>query len=124
VRRRAHGQEDGLATLVLPLVVWLATVVAVVVIDIGAYLASAARAQTLADSAALAASADAIGPERRGGCAEASRVASAGGGRVEECVVEAGGRARVAVSVEVRGLVVPRVGARRVGARAAALLVP
>jgi hypothetical protein len=106
------------------MVVWVATVVAVVVIDIGAYLASAARAQTLADSAALAASADAIDARPRGGCAEASRIASAGGGRVESCEVDGRGGALVSVSVEVGGLVVPRVGARRVGAGATAMLVP
>lgn len=116
--------EDGLATLVLPMVVWVATVVAVVVIDIGAYLASAARAQTLADSAALAASTDTIDARPRGGCAEASRITSAGGGRIESCEVDGRGGARVSVSIEVRGLVVPRVGARRVGAGATAMLVP
>lgn len=112
--------------MVLPLVLWFATVVVIVVIDVGAYLVAASRAQGLADGAALAAVAasvpgyDGVGPE-----AEAARVVAAGGGELEACTCPARAEhARVTVSVPVPGLVVPRVGASRIEADASAMLAP
>jgi len=118
--------EDGVATVVLPLVLWTATLVAVVVIDIGAYLVAASRAQTLADAAALAAvSADVVGARAGSPATEARRVVRAGAGRLEDCHCPRGAeRATVAVSVEVPGLVIPTLGAARVTAGASAILAP
>ena len=122
VRRRA---EDGAATVMLPMLVWLAALVALFAIDLGAYLVAASRAQALADAAVLAA----VGADVRtsGGSAPASaaRVVAAGGGRLERCDCRDGGaRALVEVSVAVPGLIVPSLGAARVTARAEARLVP
>lgn len=122
-------REEGGATLCFgPLLLWLLLVLSVVVIDIGAYFVAAARAQSAADSAALAAvSADATlrtvhtDPER-----EARGVLRRSDTRLESCDCRAGtGRASVRVSVEVGGLVVPRVqGMTRVTAEAEARLAP
>jgi hypothetical protein len=118
--------QDGTASLVFPMVLWVAALVAIVTVDIGAYLVAAARAQSLADSAALAAvSADV--PGTRGGTpvAEADRVVSAVGGWLEMCDCTPGSeRATVTVSVPVPGLVLPTLGASRVAADASALLAP
>jgi hypothetical protein len=131
VARRRTAQDAGGVTLVLPMVLWVATLVAIVVIDISAYLVAAARAQTLADTAALAAVApDAAGPGGgsavgRTPVAEADRVVQAGGGWLEVCSCRLGTeRAEVTVSVPVPGLVVPRLGASRVSADAVAVLAP
>lgn len=106
-----------------PLLWWLAVLVAVAAIDVGAYLAAAGRAQGAADAAALAAVAteDVVRP---GGPA-AHAVAEANGARLDTCTcLPAAGRAQVTVSVEVPGVVVPHlVGDRRITASAAAQLV-
>lgn len=107
----------------LPTLLVLATLVAVVVVDLGGHLVAIARASTIADSAALAAvSADAsVHPElpRRA----AARVVDAADGRLEACTCRAGSRrARVRVSVEVPGVVWPRLGAARQTAEAEAVL--
>ncbi len=107
-----------MSTLTLPLLLWTAAVAAVVVVDVTGYLVAAARAQAVADAAALAAVADDV----RGPRAAATRVAEAGGASLERCDC-GGGRAEVAVGVPVPGLVVPRLGARRVVATARAGLV-
>jgi hypothetical protein len=109
-----------MSTLILPLVVWTTVVASVVVVDITAYFVAAARAQQLADSAALAAlTADVRGPR-----AVAAALAAAGGGSLVACDCPgAAGRAEVVVSVPVPGLVVPRLGAGRVEASAGAELV-
>lgn len=124
--RRRLDAGDGSASLALPMVLWVATLVGIAVIDIGAYLVAAARAQTLADGAALAAvSADA--PDVRGQIpsAQAERVAHAGNGRLVACGCVAGReRATVTVSVPVPGLVLPTLGASRVAAEASAVLAP
>ena len=122
--QRARDQA-GLATVVLPMLLWLATLAAIALIDLGAYLVAASRAQTLADAAALAAvSAEATLLGTPGAHGEAQRVVAAGGGVLEHCACRPGShRARVAVSVEVPGLVIPRLGAGRVVAEAAAVLV-
>ena len=111
-----------MATLTLPLLVWLAAVAAVVVLDLGAFLVAAARAQALADAAALAA----VAVDVRSPHVAAGRVATALGGSLDACdCAPERGRAEVVVSVPVPGLVVPRLGAGRVAATArAALVVP
>ena len=110
-----------MGTLTLPLVLWTAVLAAVVILDLSGYLVAAARAQTLADSAALAAVVDDV----RGPRAAAARVAEAGGGSLERCECTQGsGRAQVVVSVAVPGLVVPALGASRIEARSSAELVP
>jgi hypothetical protein len=120
-------REAGIATVLLPMTVWVATLVAIAAIDITAYLAAAARAQSLADAAALAA----VTPDIPGGAAsrspraEAARVVDAGDGHLEVCTCARGTeRAAVTVSVEVPGLVIPSLGAGRVAAEAHAVLAP
>lgn len=124
--RYSGGGERGTASVVLPLLLWLASLVAIVTIDVGAYLVAAARAQALADAAALAAvSADA--PQVRGvtPVAEARRVVAAGDGVLESCDCrQATERATVEVSLPVPGLVIPTLGASRVVAEASAVLAP
>lgn len=107
-----------MSTLTLPLMLWTAAVAAVVVLDLTGYLVAAARAQALADAAALAAVVDDV----RGPHAAAARIAGAGGASLERCSC-GGGRAEVTVGLPVPGLVVPRLGARRVVATARAELV-
>jgi len=121
VSRRA----DGFATVALPMLLWIGTLAAIAMIDLGAYLAGAARAQALADAVALAAvSADLEGASADTPIREADRVAIAGGGQLEACRCRAGtGRADVRVSVPVPGIVLPSLGASRVVAEAAAALV-
>lgn len=122
----ALRDEDGQASLVLPLILWIAAVAAIVTIDVGAYLVAAARAQTLADGAALAAvSADAPGLRLAVPRREAGRVVDAGSGILEVCHCPRGHeRATVTVSVDVPGIVLPTLGASRVTAEAAAVLAP
>lgn len=107
-----------------PLLWWTAILLAVVAIDVTAYLAAAGRAQGAADAAALAAvvAQDVATPTPARTAADG--VAAANGGRLEDCRCRHGtGRAVVVVSVEVPGLVVPRlVGAGRVTASAEAQL--
>jgi Flp pilus assembly protein TadG len=118
-------RQDGIATVALPMLLWIATLAAIAAIDLGAYLTAAARAQALADAVALAAvSAD---QDRSHGAVpirEADRVATAGGGQLVTCACTPGtGRAHVSVSVPVPGLVLPTLGASRVTAEAGAALV-
>jgi hypothetical protein len=124
-RPAVYGDEGGV-TLVLPMLLWVATLVAIVTIDIAGYLVAASRAQALADAVALAAvSADAPGDVVSLPVAEADRVVRAGGGQLEICTCVAGSeRAEVTVSVPVPGLVIPRYGATRVAADATAVLAP
>lgn len=108
-----------MATLILPLVLWTTLLAGVVMIDLSAYLVAAARAQQVADSAALAAVSDAV----RGPRVAAERVASAGAGSLTACDCPDGtGRATVIVSVEVPGILIPRLGASRVSATSSAVL--
>jgi hypothetical protein len=125
-RRRRGGDEAGSASLVLPILLWVATLAAVALVDVAAYLVAASRAQTLADTAALAAvGVEASVPSSGSPRAQAATVVAAGGGILERCVCTAGsGRAETAVSVPVPGLVVPRLGAGRVEATATAVLTP
>jgi hypothetical protein len=107
--------QAGLATLTVPLVLWSVTLAAVVLIDIAAYFVAAARAQNLADAAVLAAVIDDV----RGPRVAAGRVVAAGQGLLEHCDCSAGRtRMTVEVSVAVPGLVISRLGATRVMARA------
>jgi hypothetical protein len=121
-----HRREDGFASLVLPILLWVATIAAVALLDVGAYLVSAARAQSLADAAALAAvTVDAAVPSSGSPRGRAMTVVTAGAGRLERCDCVAGsGRASTEVSVAVPGLVLPRLGAGRVAAAADAALAP
>jgi len=106
--------------LVLPLLVWTTLVATVVVVDITAYLVAAARAQQLADAAALAA----VAPGVRGPREVAGELVEAGGGSLEACDCPDGDdRAEVVVSVPVPGLLVPMLGARTVEASATAELL-
>lgn len=102
----------------------LASVAAVAVIDVTAYLAAASRAQSLADAAALAAVTPAASAAPwRGAEAEALRVVHAGRGRLERCACRGASEyASVSVSVDVPGLVIPELGASRVTADADAIL--
>lgn len=103
----------------LPLILWVAVVAAVVMLDLTGFVVAAARAQQLADAAALAAvSADVRGPRTA-----ATALVEAGGGSLVVCDCDRAGHAEVVVGVPVAGLVVPRVGARRVEATARAGLV-
>ena len=117
--------QAGIATVVLPMLLWLGTLAAIAVIDLGAYLTAAARAQTLADATALAAvAADVDGPRRTSPIRAADRVAVAGHGQLETCRCTPGaGQATVTVSVAVPGIVLPTLGASRVSADATAALI-
>lgn len=103
----------------LPLLLWVAAVVAVVLLDLTGYLTAAARAQQLADAAALAA----VSEDVRGPRTAAAALALAGGGSLVACDCDRVGHAEVVVGVAVPGLVVPRVGAARIEATARATLV-
>jgi hypothetical protein len=105
--------------LSFPIALWTAVVATVVVLDLTAYLVAAARAQQLADSAALAA----VSGDVRGPRAAATDLAEAGGGFLVACACSDTGRAEVVVAVPVPGLVVPTLGAGRVEATASAQLV-
>lgn len=112
--------DAGMASLTFPLLVWVVVVAGIAIVDVGAYLVAAARAQQAADAAALAAVAadiDGHGAPRDA----ASAVVAAGDGRLEACDCRAAAtRQSVAVSMAVPGLVVPRFAAARVTATAAA----
>lgn len=118
-------RSDGFATVALPMLLWVGTLAAIAVIDLGAYLTAAARAQALADAVALAAvSTDLEGADAMSPIREADRLAVAGGGQLEECACAPGAaRAVVTVSVPVPGIVLPTLGASRVSADAGAALI-
>lgn len=124
--RQLGRDQEGTASLTFPLLLWVASLVAVVTIDIGAYLVAASRAQALADAAALAAvSADVVGADAGTPVGEADRVTHAGDGWLETCECRRGSeRASVTVSVRVPGLIIPTLGASRVSADASAVLAP
>jgi hypothetical protein len=103
----------------LPLVLWVSVVAAVVVLDLTGFVVAAARAQQLADAAALAA----VSADVRGARTAATVLVEAGGGSLVACDCDRAGSAEVIVGVPVPGLIVPRVGARRVEATARAGLV-
>lgn len=105
--------------LSFPIALWTAVVAVVVVLDLTGYLVAAARAQQLADAAALAA----VSGDVRGPRAAAADLAEAGGGSLVACDCSDMGRAEVVVGVPVPGLVVPTLGAGRVEAAATARLV-
>lgn len=122
----SRSTEAGIATVALPMLIWVATLVAIVTIDVAAYFVAASRTQSLADAAALAAvTSDIPGSATRTGTAEAERVVAVGGGRLEQCDCRRGREhARVTVSMPVPGLVIPSLGAGRVAAEAQAILAP
>lgn len=103
----------------LPVLLWVAVVATVVMIDLTGYLTAAARAQQLADAAALAAVSDDV----RGPRTAATVLVEALGGSLVACDCDRAGHAEVVVGVPVPGLVVPTVGAGRVEATARATLV-
>lgn len=119
------GPEDqrGSVLVWLPVLLLLATLVAVVVIEFGGHLVAISRAATLADSAALAAVSTDVSARPGAPRTAALRVVTAGGGRLEACNCPPGARrARVRVSVEVPGVLAPRLGAARQSAEAQAVL--
>lgn len=124
-RSRWVTSQAGIATVALPMLLWIGTLAAIATIDLGAYLTAASRAQALADAVALAAvSADHDDVRGAVPIREADRVAMAGGGQLVTCVCAVGtGRADVSVSMPVPGLVLPTLGASRVTAEASAALV-
>jgi hypothetical protein len=112
--------------MALPLLVlvWISILLTVALIDVGAYLVAASRAQGAADAAALAAvAADLVEPAPP--IVVARSVAGRNGARVEACDCRAGGhQVTVTVSVPVGGLFIARhEGAQRVTASADAQLV-
>jgi hypothetical protein len=118
-----RAEEGSLATPFL-LLLLSAILLTTAIIDAGAYLAAAARAQGAADAAALAATAaDVVQPAPAHIVARS--VAGRNGARVEDCTCHAGRPlVEVTVSVPVGGLVVARTfGAARVTASAEAQLV-
>jgi len=119
-------EQDGTASLTFPMLLWVVGLVAIVTVDIGAYLVAAQRAQALADAAALAAvSADVVGAQAVSPVREADRVTQAGDGWLEVCECRHDSeRATVTVSVRVPGLILPTLGASRVAADASAMLAP
>jgi hypothetical protein len=102
------------------------TLATIALVDVAAYLVAAQRAQTLADTAALAAVTADADPDRPGSPrGRAAAVVVAGEGRLESCRCDGGAaHAVLEVSVVVPGLALPRFGAARVTARAEATLVP
>lgn len=117
--------EDGFLLTAAPAAMMVAIVLTVALVDIGSYLVAAARAQGLADAAALAA----VSVEVDRGTVPPRQVAAAlvrrGAGELEACDCRAGsGRVEVAVSVPVDGILVPRLVVQRVTADAAAELTP
>lgn len=121
--REPGGREVTGAPIAAVLV--LACTLAILVVDVAAYLGAAGRAQGAADAAALAAVTEtAVAP---GGAAAARRLAVANGARLESCrCPRHGPSAVVTVSVAVEGRLVGggRVGATRVTATATATRTP
>lgn len=118
LERRPRDDGSLLSLGAIGLVV--AFMLTIVAIDAGAYLAAASRAQTIADSAALAA-ALALDDGRSPSTA-AQRVAGAAGLRLDECSC-ARLPVQVRVSSPVVGLVVPQLTARRVVALSTATVL-
>lgn len=117
--------EAATASLTLPIMLWIATLAAIAIIDIGAYLVAASQAQTLADHAALAAVSATATPAPATPVAEADRVVQRGGGWLETCDCRPDEEeVSVSVSVPVQGLIIPTLGATRVKAHASAVLAP
>jgi hypothetical protein len=118
------GDEDGLLATPVLFVVWCGLLVAIAVIDVGAYLVAAGRAQAAADAAALAAVSLDVEPASTPPLQAARTVAHRNRGDLESCTCRLGsGRSEVQVSVAVHGLFIPRVtGAQRVTATARAEL--
>jgi hypothetical protein len=121
---RDRRAEDGSLATPFLLVLLTSILLVTALVDAGAYLAAAARAQGAADAAALAAAAaDQVQPAPAHIVARS--IAGRNGARVESCSCRAGSpRIEVEVSVPVGGLAVARLfGAARVAASAEAQLV-
>jgi len=118
--RAVAGQDGNAAITVLGTAVVTLLIVAGVV-DIGMFFLARQRAQTAADSAALAAAAElipGIGQDPNG---EAGRYASANGARLVRCDCAMGGRsAQVKVAVPVRFTMLFSSGRRDIAATARA----
>jgi Flp pilus assembly protein TadG len=122
VTRRWHDESGTLATPVLVLV-WCGLCLAIALVDVGAYLVAASRAQGAADAAALAAVASDLAQPAPPHIVARS-VAGRNRARVESCACRAGtGHVEVAVSVPVGGVIISRIGMQRVTASAEARLV-
>lgn len=124
IARRRWADERGLLATPVLFVVWCGLLVAIAVVDVGAYLVAAARAQGAADATALAVVGLEVEPAVAPPAQMARWVAGRNRAELERCLCRIGsGRAEVAVSVPVDGLFVPRVtGAQRVTATAQAEL--
>lgn len=123
---RWWADEVGSGPLLLAPVLVAATMLAVAIVDVTAYLVAAAAAQTAADQSALAAAVARDHPGARGDPVGRARdVAEAADARLERCTCGAGTRpVEVEVSVAVRAAVITRFAGRRVHATASADVVP
>lgn len=92
--------DSGSGSILGVAIVGALLAVAVLVVPLGAVLATQGRARSVADAAALAAADSAIGLMAGAPCAAAAEVASAGGADLAGCVVD-GVIATVRVSIEV-----------------------
>ncbi len=126
VRVRAGPRsERGSVLVLLPLLLAATVLVTVVVIEFGGHLVAISRAASLADTAALAAVSAETSERANPPWRAAAEVVAAGEGRLDHCDCPPGaGHARVRVSVEVPGLIRPRLGAARQSAESAAVLAP
>jgi hypothetical protein len=119
-----RSDEDGTVLVWLPALLAVAVLLGIATLEIGAHLVASARASALADAAALAAVSAQADERTTAPRQAADRVVAAGQGRLEACDCQPGtGRAEVAVSVAVPGVVRPPLGAARQAASAEAVLI-
>lgn len=114
--------ERGSASIVVAAVLGGAVILSLGAADLGRVLVQAARAQTAADAAALAAAQELAVPGGREPAEVASEYAAANGGVLTSCVCPTGGvDALVEVAIDVGDLLVATDG-RTVSARARAVV--
>lgn len=122
VTRRLRDETGAVAVPSLGVLLW-AIALAGALVDIGGYLLAAARAQSTADAAALAAVSVDVEPGVAPARGAAAWVVTRAGAELESCTcVDGSGHAEVTVSVPVPGVFVPRFGMQRVTATAEAEL--
>ncbi len=125
--RLSPNDQEGSAVMLFGVGFAAALMALVLVIDVGAYLLAASRAQGAADAAALAAAQRADPRARTPGDprAAAARVAAASGGRLLDCACRRGQEVvTVTVRMSVPAILITRYAAREVAATARAHLVP